>query len=90
MNVSLTNDLAELVRRKVESGLYASASEVIRDALRLLAQQDHLNAIREEELRKQIAQGVRSAEEGPLIDGDEAFDRLEARIRQLEQERPGE
>lgn len=89
MNVSLTKDLADLVRRKVESGLYTSASEVVREALRLLAEQDRLNAIREEELRSQIAEGLRSAEEEPLVDGEEVFARLEARLRKLEEERPG-
>ena len=37
MNVSLTPDLEELVHKKVESGRYTSASEVVREALRLLA-----------------------------------------------------
>jgi antitoxin ParD1/3/4 len=34
MNVSLTPELYELVQRKVQSGLYGNASEVVRDALR--------------------------------------------------------
>jgi len=87
MNVSLTKDLAELVRRKVESGLYTSASEVVREALRLLAEQDRLNAIREEALRAQIAEGLRSAEEEPVVDGEQVFARLEARLRKLEEDR---
>jgi len=36
MNVNLTPQLEALVRQKVESGLYGSASEVVREALRLL------------------------------------------------------
>ena len=36
MNVSLTPDLERFVREKVDSGLYNSASEVVREALRLL------------------------------------------------------
>ena len=90
MNVSLTQDLADLVRRKVESGLYTSASEVVREALRLLADQDRLNAIHEEELRAQIAEGLRSAEQEPLVDGEEVFARLDARLRKLKEERQGE
>jgi uncharacterized protein len=35
MNVSLTAELEKYVRRKVASGLYNNASEVIREALRL-------------------------------------------------------
>jgi antitoxin ParD1/3/4 len=40
MNVSLTPDLENLIREKVDTGLYASASEVVREALRLMAQHD--------------------------------------------------
>lgn len=36
MNVSLTPELEQYIRRKVESGLYGNASEVVREALRLL------------------------------------------------------
>ena len=46
MNVSLTPQLEELVQKKVASGLYNSASEVIREALRLLEEQDRLRAMR--------------------------------------------
>jgi putative addiction module CopG family antidote len=42
MNVSLTPELEQLVNEKVESGLYQTASEVVREALRLLkARDDH-------------------------------------------------
>jgi antitoxin ParD1/3/4 len=41
MNVSLTPELEEMVNEKVRSGLYQTASEVVRDALRLLKQRDH-------------------------------------------------
>ena len=40
MNVSLTPKLEDFVRRNVESGLYGSASEVVREALRLLGEKD--------------------------------------------------
>lgn len=36
MNVSLTPELEQFIRRKVDSGLYSNASEVVREALRLL------------------------------------------------------
>ena len=41
MNVSLTPELERLVNEKVESGLYQTASEVVREALRLLKERDH-------------------------------------------------
>lgn len=40
MNVSLTPELEALVNEKVGSGLYQTASEVVREALRLLKQRD--------------------------------------------------
>lgn len=39
MNVSLTPKLEEFIREKVSSGLYNNASEVVREALRLLVKQ---------------------------------------------------
>ena len=52
MNVSLTPELEELVNKKVKSGMYHSASEVIREGLRLLKEQDELKEYRLNQLRK--------------------------------------
>lgn len=66
MNVSLTPELEKWVQSKVESGMYTSASEVIREGLRLLKEQDALKAIRFAELRREIQQGIDSGESTPL------------------------
>ena len=66
MNISLTPHLEELVKGKVESGLYNSASEVMRDALRLLEERDQLRDLRLEELRRDIQKGIDSGEATPL------------------------
>ncbi len=66
MNISLTHHLEELVKSKVNSGLYSSASEVMRDALRLLDERDRLRALRLEELRSEIKRGLDSGESTPL------------------------
>lgn len=42
MNVSLTPELEQFVQEKVSSGLYYSASEVIREGLRLLKEREQL------------------------------------------------
>ena len=42
MNVSLTPELAKFVHDKFKSGLYQTASEVVREALRLLEERDRL------------------------------------------------
>lgn len=60
MNVNLTPQLEELVRSKVASGMYTSASEVVREALRLMDEQDRLRAAKLEQLRDDIRQGVDS------------------------------
>ncbi|MDD2901120.1 MAG: type II toxin-antitoxin system ParD family antitoxin [Syntrophales bacterium] len=66
MNISLTPQLEELVRKKVESGRYGSASEVMRAALRLLEERDRLQSLRLEELREEIRKGLASGEPTPL------------------------
>jgi len=60
MNVNLTPQLEELVRSKVASGLYTSASEVVREALRLLDEQDRMRAAKLGQLRDDIRQGLDS------------------------------
>ena len=64
MNVSLTPELEKLVNDKVKSGRYNSASEVVREGLRLLQDQDELNRIRRDELRREIMLGVEQIRNG--------------------------
>lgn len=64
MNVSLTPELEELVNEKVKSGLYNSASEVVREGLRLLREQDELRKLKLEELRREIKKGIESLDRG--------------------------
>lgn len=66
MNISLTPHLEGLVKGKVDSGLYNSASEVMREALRLLEERDQLRQLRFEELRREIQKGIDSGEATPL------------------------
>ena len=64
MNVSLTPELETLVSRKVKTGRYTTASEVVREALRLLDDYDRLREIRRDELRIEIQKGVDDIKEG--------------------------
>ncbi len=66
MNISLTPQLEELLKKKVESGFYGSASEVMREALRLLDERDRIQNMRLEELRAEIKKGLESGEPTPL------------------------
>jgi antitoxin ParD1/3/4 len=73
MNVSLTPELERLVTRKVESGLYQSASEVIRQGLRLLDDQDRLRELHLVEMRKKIQAGLDQLDRGEGIPGDQVY-----------------
>jgi antitoxin ParD1/3/4 len=70
MNVSLTPELEKLVQTKVRSGRYNSASEVVREALRLLEQHDSLRAIHLKELRSRIDEGLTALDRGEGTDGE--------------------
>jgi len=65
MNINLTPQLEQLVRQKVSSGLYNSASEVVREALRLMETQDRSRAVKLERLRQDIRQGLESGPATP-------------------------
>ena len=56
--------------------MYHSASEVIREGLRLLAEQENLKQERLAALRKEVARGLASAEAGKLVDGDTTITEL--------------
>ena len=65
INVSLTPQLEEMIRKKVASGLYNSASEVVREALRLMEEQDRRRAVKLELLRQDIRDGLNSGDPTP-------------------------
>lgn len=65
MNINLSPQLESLVREKVSSGLYTSASEVVREALRLMQEQDQLKAVKLEQLRRDIQEGLDSGPATP-------------------------
>ncbi len=69
MNVSLTPELEKFVDRKVESGLYNNASEVVREGLRLLKEHDEIRL----KWREQIERGWLQAQRGELVDGTRYF-----------------
>jgi len=79
MNIHLTKELEQLVQNKVRSGRYNSASEVVREALRLMEERD----LRKEEIRKRIDKALESQRLGKLVDGEAVFDRLEAELDAL-------
>lgn len=80
MNVSLTRELEQLVHLKVATGRYTSASEVIREALRLMDERDQILELRKDEIRRKITAGMNSLRAGEGSDGEAVFARLDAEL----------
>lgn len=76
MNISLTPTLEKFVQDKVASGLYNSVSEVVREALRLLASRDTIPAERIAQLNRDIEEGWNDMLNGNYRDGHEAMKEL--------------
>jgi antitoxin ParD1/3/4 len=76
MNVSLTPELEKLVSQKVESGMYNSASEVVREALRLLEGQDQARAAQLAAFNGELAERLAALDRGERLEPAEARARL--------------
>jgi antitoxin ParD1/3/4 len=86
MNVSLTPELEQIINFKVQSGLYNSASEVVRAGIRLLQQRDELREMKLQALRTEIQKGIDDLEAGRFRDGREAMaEKRELLLRMKEQ-----
>jgi antitoxin ParD1/3/4 len=66
------------IKQQLERGRYSSASEIIREALRLLEEREEQREIQLKKLRSQLQAGVES---GPGIPAEKVFSRLEAKYR---------
>lgn len=66
MNVSLPDDMVEFVETEMREGGYASASEVVRDALRLLRRDRAVEREKVEILRREVGIGLADAAEGRI------------------------
>lgn len=83
MNISLTPQLEKLVQDRVNSGRYSSASEVMRDALRLLEAHDQERAARLAQLRGDVNAGFKQVDEGRASPFDESMaERIKRRGRE--------
>jgi antitoxin ParD1/3/4 len=85
MRISLTPELERRIAEKVQSGLYTSASEVVRDGLRLLFETDALQERQLARLRADIQVGLDQADNGELLDGEAS----RARVMSAIAEAPG-
>lgn len=81
MNVSLTPKLEKYIQSKVDSGRYTSASEVVREALRLLEEKEKERARALKEFQAELDRRIAEAEAGELLDGEEVFARIREKSR---------
>jgi antitoxin ParD1/3/4 len=83
MNVSLTPELEKFVSAKVESGRYNSASEVVREALRLLEEHDQGRAARLAEFNQELGRRLDALDRGEKVDPAAARLRLQRKSEAL-------
>lgn len=79
MNISLTPELEKIVYEKVNSGLYTSASEVIRESLRLM--NSHSNSVRQ--LNGAINLGLQQLSAGDKVTAQKSYSNLRTKIEHI-------
>ena len=82
MNVSLTPELEKFVASKVDSGRYNSASEVVREALRLLEEHERSRAAQLAEFNQELGRRLASLDRGESIAPAVSRDRLARKSEQ--------
>jgi antitoxin ParD1/3/4 len=86
MNISLTPELERRIAEKVDTGLYSTASELVREALRMLFDADEQRDRLRAQLQAEIQAGLAELDRGEWVDGDEAYrqvtEMIEARRRE--------
>ena len=86
MNVSLTPELKKFVQKEVTTGLYQTASEVIRAGLRRLKEDQQARQSKTPqtlaEVEAQLLQSVARLDRGEGVDGEKVFRRLRKRINE--------
>jgi antitoxin ParD1/3/4 len=81
MNVSLTPELEEFVQSRVATGRYQTASEVVREGLRLLEFQERDRDAAYTTLKAKLERSAAQAERGELVDAEEVLKKISARKR---------
>jgi antitoxin ParD1/3/4 len=84
MNVCLTPELESLIQLKVSNGRYTSASEVVREALRLMEERDQMQELVKASMREKIAAGMASLRAGHGTDGEAFMTQLDSELASLE------
>jgi antitoxin ParD1/3/4 len=82
MNISLTPELEKLVQQKVKSGLYNNASEVVREALRLMKESEAVRSAKLRQLKIALAKGEADIASGRVtkLESDDEIEEFFARL----------
>jgi antitoxin ParD1/3/4 len=86
MNISLTGELEHLVRERLLSGRYNSATDVVRDALLLIEERDAFLEWHTGEVDGAVRAGLASLRAGKSLDGEAYFTRLDAELEAVERD----
>jgi antitoxin ParD1/3/4 len=87
MNVSLTPELEQFVQTKVESGRYNSASEVVREALRLLEEHERGRAAQLAKFNRELGRRLACLDRGESVDPTQARTRLQRKSEERRKQR---
>ena len=85
ISIALPPDMVGVLRTAVASGEYASASEVIREALRDWKLKRKVESLELNELRRLVQEGIES---GPSIDAELVFSRLRSKYKDMSDSKP--
>ncbi len=85
MDVSLTPELDRYVATKVSSGRYTSASEVVREALRLLEEQDNARTAQLTAFNRELGKRLARLDRGETVAPEAVFERLREKSRDRKQ-----
>ncbi|MFW6012292.1 MAG: type II toxin-antitoxin system ParD family antitoxin [bacterium] len=81
LNISLSPELEDFVATRVASGRYLTASEVVRDGLRLLEERERLREETLARVRQKVEDGFASLDRGEGVDGETVLAELERRLK---------
>ena len=83
-NVNLTEHFDKFIEAAVVSGRFSNASEVVREALRLMDDRDQLFALQKDEIRRKITAGMNSLRAGKSSDSEAYFDRIDTELDEID------
>jgi antitoxin ParD1/3/4 len=87
LNVSLTPELDQFVQDRVATGRYQTASEVIREGLRLLENQEREREAALAALKAKLKRGAAQADRGEFVDPQDVLDKIDAMKRRRRAEK---